>query len=497
VVFRGVRALEHPALWFLVLALTGFVLNPKRRETNTCIAGILCVVGLIPFIVQLVSSGVWSAPQYSPTQHTLVARNLAEFGVYGWNAHDVVQYGLPPDLAASWQLGDTPSVSAWTYPGYTVILAAILFIASQVYGVVDRPEQLLICLMVNAATVISGLMVLFFAIRRVMGNALIAALSIAAFEIAGWPMLLTFDITSEPLQFFINCYALFVSAKAMRDPDSICWRDTALLAFAAGYGQVTKPIVGALLPAAVLLVLLFQIPREGEVPRWRSAVKSISHRQRFLLVLLLITPTAVWLVRNIVSLGMPIFTSSAGPFFLAQGLTLQFVLPSPYGANELEYRAIAASMVPGILDRVVTDRDFLFELLRWKWRLLIESFTSATPGLMSAASSGFGGGAVSLLLSCSFVAFLAASLCLPAGRRSVAWALQLSFFIFIAAIFLSQPLPKYFQPFLPLYVFFPLLVCGALSNTSSRRLGAALLTSAVAFTVFYSFLYVPRLGGPF
>lgn len=381
-------------------------------------------VALLPFAWDAASSRVWADAGFIfAGQHVYVAKNLALYGVYGWNAAEMLSYGFPAAAPQGWGIGEAPASSGWTYPGYTLLLAAVYALAGA-----TSPEFLTrIAIGLNLVLVVAALWLLYGALAAMVSRWTAAVLVFIAC-LSGWAWALCPFAASEPLQALIDAGAVYV---ALRMP---ACRALVVLAALCALGHLTKPLLGLVPPAAMLAYVLLERRREIDgLPRHGAIAAAV-----------FAAPLAAWGVRMYLAFGAILFGSTVGNLFLAQSLDPAMTLPGYFGSSELAYGQASGSDVSRRFAALLEDEAYRGAIVQLRWSLLLPSLS----GLNYVAEMGrMGNGPYS---GVGLALFAMAIAVLP-WTRGAALAAGLGILATIAALALTQPLGRYFAPLVVLY----------------------------------------------
>jgi hypothetical protein len=383
-------------------------------------------VSLVPLAWDAVTSKVWTDASFLfPGQHVYVANNVAQHRVYGWTSSEMEAYGFPAAAAASWGVGDTPSASGWTYPAYTLLLAAIYtFIGQASLDFLTR-----VAIGLNLSLVIIAFALLYACLAK-SGKHSVAGTLVFLACLSGWAWALCPFPASEPLQALITAASVWIAAR-MRAWPSVFW-----LVGLCAIGHLTKPVVG-LIPSAALLAHVVLV-RKAE----------LVHPLRYGTIALVIfaLPLGLWAMRMYFVFGTFILSSTVGGLFFAQSLDPAMTLPSYFGGSELEYGQASRADISHRLSALAANPAYRHALLQLRASLLFPSLT----GLNYVSEAGRMGNSeytgIGLMLFCLAIA------CVLLAVRGVAIACGLAIVSTIAILALTQPLGRYFAPLIVLYL---------------------------------------------
>jgi hypothetical protein len=430
-------SLAFPALVLACIA--------ARRRPALWLAGAL---SFAPLTYDVLSSSVWTNSAYLfPGQHVFVAKNLAASGVYGWTASEITSYGLPAEAAKAWGAGDTPLASGWTYPGYTLVLAAIYRVI-MLFTHPDVATLTLIAIGANIFMVVGTLTLIGRAAAQIVGSSLVAFALLYLINLSGWSWSLCPFPVSEPLQALL--LATSVALVTLSLNRSISLKATMLgLALCAGLGQITKPILG-LLPSLVLMLLPIQRRRAEIMASFRTAPRS-TVPIILMATLFVLGPTLILGLRNYLTFGEFIFGSTVGGLFLAQALDLGLTMPTYVGTSELTYSAGASADIAAKINTIFENFRYRDDLVQQKIALLVPAITGINyvteAGRMgNDGYSGIGLYLVVVTAGWSLAAIYRDPFSLGLERLSAIVILGTT-----AVLAVTQPLGRYFVPMAFLY----------------------------------------------
>lgn len=469
-----VANLAFPIVFFIVLL--------ALRANLTVSFYVLACASIAPFLYDAASSLVWTNSAYLfPGQHIFVAKTFAQTGTYGWTANQMVAYGMPKEAVTAWAMSDTPSPSGWTYPGYTLVLAG-LFRMIFFFGNPTDLQLTIVAIILNFGMTLLTLFLIFHIASHILGSRLTATAPVYLISLSGWPWALCPFPASEPMQALIIVASIALAFECEKRGREFAVPALFALAALAGIGQITKPILG-LLPSLFLLAFTTY--------RYWNKNKKISQKSKFIcflgLLLLVVSPTLMIGIRNYLTFGQWVFSSTVGGVFLAQGLDLGMEMPRYFGNSELAYGAASLNDIRDKISLFLINPEYRWDLISQKVALIVSSITGLNYVTEVGRMGNDGYSGVNILLVSLSVAYGVFSFLNPLSL-SIERVLAIVFAFTIAICFLTQPLGRYL---IPISICYPIFVARLVVFSSNewsqgrRRAITMIGVLAVIFTVFF------------